>query len=231
MPHLLFVSPVPPDVEGQSGLSIQPFEPSDDPYLDKISNIRQSPFERTIFLDTDTFVIDELAHLVRLLDRYDLAVAHAAGYRGFPDPEVPTAFYELNTGVIAWRSNERTAAFLANWQETYLGWLSNEPFRAARTTDQSAFRHSAWKHEVRLVVLGPEYNFRSIFPATVVDRVRVIHGRHGNYEALAAHLNTKHGPRSFTPHGTLAAIRSIIGKILRRVTRRSKRSSKVPAQP
>ena len=222
LPHILFASPAPSDVQAQPGLSIQPYEASDDPYLDKISNIRRSPFERTIFLDTDTRIVDDLAHLLELLDRYDLAVAHTAGYRGFADPGVPAAFYELNTGVMAWRSNERTAAFLEDWQETYVAWVREEPFRSAATSDQAAFRRCAWKHELRFVALGPEYNFRTLFPATVVDRVRVIHGRHRNPEALAARLNSRRGPRNFTPFRARLAKRPLTRPILRRVERRGR---------
>jgi hypothetical protein len=225
LPHVLFASPSPASHTADPGVSIHPFEASEDPFLDKIRNIRRSPFERTIFLDTDTLVVDELVHLLDLLERYDLAVAHTAGYRGFADPEVPAAFYELNTGVMAWRSNERTAAFLAGWEQTYAAWGRKEPFRSAATSDQAAFRNCAWKHELRLVVLGPEYNFRTLFPATVVARVRVIHGRRRNAEGLAARLNSRHGPRNFTPLRARLAKRPVTRKILRRVEQRSKRRS------
>jgi hypothetical protein len=230
LPHVVFASPAPADFNAQSGLSVQPFEASADPFLDKIRNIRRSPFERTIFLDTDTFIVDELVQLLHLLERYDMAVAHTAGYRGFADPEVPAAFYELNTGVMAWRSNERTAAFLADWEETYVAWAREEPFHSAATSDQAAFRRCAWMHELRLLILGPEYNFRTLFPATVVDRVRVVHGRRRNSEGLAARLNSRHGPRNFTPLRARLASRPVTRKILRRVERRSTRRRQVPAQ-
>jgi len=206
LPHLIFSSL---DVEVEQGLSIARFEPSANAYVDKIANMRRSPFERTIYLDTDTFVVDEIAHMLRLLDRFDLAVAYDPSQRGRGDPEVPMAFYEFNTGVVVWRANDRTAAFMRSWEETYLAWLRDEPFlgagkasvrRRARllpgrdpswggAADQPAFRRCAWQHDVRLFVLGPEYNLRLGVPTTVVERVRVIHGRHRNYDALAARVN------------------------------------------
>ncbi|MGO9489052.1 MAG: hypothetical protein ACLQBB_08525 [Solirubrobacteraceae bacterium] len=204
LPHLLFASEA---AESVPGLSVERFEPSENPYADKIANMRRSPFQRTIYLDTDTFVVDEITDVLELLDRYELAAAHAAGYRGMRDPEVPRAFYELNTGVIAWRTGERTAAFMRSWQETYLAWAREPPFAAAGgvmtdrprsrggAADQPAFRHCAWQHDMRLYVLAPEYNLRLGEPATVVERVRVIHGRHPDYEGLAARINDRHGPR------------------------------------
>jgi hypothetical protein len=221
VPHLLFAAG---EVESVEGLAVERFEPSNNPYADKIANMRRSPFERTIYLDTDTFVIDEITHLLGLLDRYDVAAAFAPGYRGLADPEVPKAFYELNTGVIVWRANERTAAFMRGWEETYLEWTRAEPFPGAgnvapratavpsgapgsqgRAADQPAFRRCAWVHDVRLFVLAPEYNLRLGEPATVVERVRVIHGRHQDYDALAARVNDRRGPRRWPRKPTLSA--------------------------
>lgn len=214
VPHLLFASAA---VERVEGLSVARFEPSGNPYVDKIANMRRSPFERTLYLDTDTFVADEIAHVLRVLDHYDLAVAFAPAYRGLADPQVPQAFYEFNTGVLAWRASERVSAFLRSWEETYVAWLADEPFAGAgkasrsRRADQPAFRRCAWQHGLRLFVLAPEYNLRLGFPTTVVERVRVIHGEHPDYEALAAQLNSRRLPRTWPPELPLRA------KIMRRL--------------
>ncbi len=209
VPHVLFASV---ELAPEPGLQIARFEPSPNPYVDKIANMRRSPFQRTIYLDTDTFVVDEIVHVLALLDRYDIVAAHAPGYRGLADPQVPLAFYELNTGVLAWRASERIEAFMRSWQETYSGWLREEPFPGAGTpglaADQPAFRRCAWQHDVSLGVLAPEYNLRLGEPATVVDRVRVIHGRprRRSFEQLASELNATQGPRAWPPRRSRAAI-------------------------
>jgi hypothetical protein len=199
LPHLVFASA---EADSVDGVSIERFEQSANPYADKIANMRRSPFERTIYLDSDTFVVDEIAHVLRLLDCYDMAVAYAP-YRALADPEVPTAFYEFNTGVIAWRASDRVAAFMRSWEETYLAWLTEEPFLGASEAsrggraDQPAFRRCAWQHGMRLFVLAPEYNFRADYPTMVRERVRVIHGRHDDYEALAASINYQQRARTW----------------------------------
>ena len=91
VPHLIFaageVRDPPP------GVTVVGFEPNPDaPYQDRIAHMRCSPFERTLFLDTDTFVVDEIVGVFELLDHYDLAVAQAPAYRGLDDPEVPQRF-------------------------------------------------------------------------------------------------------------------------------------------
>jgi hypothetical protein len=205
VPHVLFAAPPPTDAGSAEGLSIEPFEASGNPYLDKIANMRRSPFERTIFLDSDTYVTREIVHLFELLDRYEIAAALAPGYRGLNDPDVPAAFSEFNTGVVAWRACDRVAEFMSSWQETYAAWQSEPPFDRAGESrgkaDQPAFRRCAWQHGMRIVVLPPEYNYRTGEPATVVGPVRVVHGRHEDYRRVAAVLNERMGARAFPPLG------------------------------
>ena len=59
--------------------------------------MRRSPFERTIYLDSDTFVLDEIAHILRLLDRYDIAVANSSCF-ALEDPQVPRARQDSTPG-------------------------------------------------------------------------------------------------------------------------------------
>ncbi len=220
IPHVLFSSVA----REQEGLSVIRFEPTGKPYADKIANMRRSPFERTLYLDTDTYVIDEIAHLLRLLERFDLVVAFTAEGRGPHDPEVPPAFYEFNTGVFAWRANERTARFLRAWEETYLDWYEHgDPFptpgggsRAGRA-DQLAFRRCAWESDVSIFVLAPEYNFRLGFPTAVAARVGILHGRHADLEGLALRVNAREVPRVWPPPLPLAA------KVMRRVRKAGSR--------
>jgi Nucleotide-diphospho-sugar transferase len=229
VPHVLFSDG---ETSGADGLTVTRFEPSGNPYVDKIANMRRSPFERTIYLDSDTYVVDEIVHVLALLDNYDLAVAFAPAYRGLDDPGVPKAFHEFNTGVLAWRANERTTTFMESWQRTYEAWLSeDELFPGARKAsrsrraDQPAFRRCAWEHGLSVFVLSPEYNFRLGYPATVIDRVRVIHGDHPDPEALAARLNAQQKLRAWPPPLTLGE------KVRRRVMKALGRGPQSPATP
>src|SRR5437868_8197397 len=65
-----------------------------------------APYERVIFVDTDTYVASDLAGLFDVLDVFDLAVAHDVT-RGndYGTQIVPRSFCEYNTGVIAFRNN------------------------------------------------------------------------------------------------------------------------------
>jgi len=175
-------------------------------------------------------VLDEIVDVLRLLDRFDMAVAFTAEGRGPDDPAVPSPFFEFNTGVFAWRANERTAAFLRSWEETYIDWYEHgDPFpvpgggsRSGRA-DQLAFRRCAWEHDVGLFVLAPEYNLRLGYPATVVDPVHVIHGEHDDYDALAARLNERCRPRAWPPPPPAP----LGAKVMRRI----RKAAGIPQQP
>jgi hypothetical protein len=205
VPHLIFAAGEVRD--RPPGVTVVGFEPiSSAPFVDRIANMRRSPFERTLCLDTDTFVVDEMVGVFELLDNYDLAVAQAPAYRGLDDPEVPAAFPEFNCGVVAWRSSDSVAAFLRCWEETYRAWLVEDVLTGldggahpSRTEigDQPAFRRCAWQHGMRVATLPPEYNLRLGFRTTVVDRVRLLHGHTDRYEKLAEQYNSKIVPRTY----------------------------------
>src|SRR5271170_6976182 len=58
VPHLIFS-----DVSSTDrieGVEFETYNSTGDPFLDKINSIERSPFQQTIYLDTDTYVIANL---------------------------------------------------------------------------------------------------------------------------------------------------------------------------
>ena len=124
-------------------VSLRAFDADENPFADKIRTMLRSPFQRSIFLDSDTHVVDQITHLFALLDRFDMAAAFAPGYRGRADPEVPIAFYEFNTGVIAWRAGAASAAFLEDWLSTYQRMIREQPFPPPGASEAMSSRRFA----------------------------------------------------------------------------------------
>ena len=118
IPHLVFCDL--PLADNTNRIEFRKIAPSGDPFLDKIEVINSSPFDETLFLDTDTYVTANLDELFDLLRRFDLALAHAPGYLHSGDPEPSAAFYDLNTGVIAYRNSDQTKAVLKKWGSSYI---------------------------------------------------------------------------------------------------------------
>jgi len=168
-------------------------------YYDKIDAIRASPYNSTIYLDTDTFIIDDIKELFRLLDRFDIAVAHSIGrYSKFDCKDIPFCFVQLNTGVIVYNNNQKIQALTKLWKE-----LSDE---TRGGTDQVSFREAFYKsEELNSYILTPEYNFRLPFPNSLSKKVKIIHDHHFmNYshkkkKKTVSRLNQKVKPRVYKP--------------------------------
>lgn len=164
-------------------------------FADKIPPLASSPFEETVFLDTDTYLCTAVPELFDLLGRCDLAMAHAP-MRHTAKVPVPDSFPEFNSGVMGYRLNERVRGLFERWQHIYEERLA----ATGQPDDQPALRQALWESEVQLGVLPPEYNFRFVLP-TFAGRgpVRILHGRHTDFEGLAARINGSASPRVFLP--------------------------------
>jgi hypothetical protein len=142
-----------------------------DPLFDFISRIEgaasrrkhdyvgRSPFRETLYLDSDVRVTSDLSDLFRVLERFELAGAHVR-YRSSPkrlkkhNLDLPQAFPQMNCGVMLYKKCPNVDALFSIWQELYL--------EGGFTRDQIPFREALWNSNVKLYILGPEYNKRNI---------------------------------------------------------------------
>jgi hypothetical protein len=162
-----------------------------DGFRAKIVALRQSPFDRTIFLDSDTRVVAELSALFELLERFEIAAAHAPNRVTLALEEIPAAFPELNTGVIACRRSKGTDALLDRWLVEFDRLAPSQPL----SMDQPSFRRALYESDVRLAILTPEFNMRFEMAGYHNDMVRVLHGRtdEKTYGRVAQAMNTDIG--------------------------------------
>lgn len=184
-------------LDDRPGVIISPIQSGGSGRLDKLTGISQTPFERTVYLDTDTLVVDKVGELFDLTDRFDIAAAHEHGYRGHQEEQVPESFFELNGGVIVYRWSRAMGLFMARWLERHQEGNRFMPTAGRFLMDQPPFRYCLWKSELKLYVLPAEYNYRSIFPGFARDRVKIFHGRHGDFEAVTRAVNSGTGARVF----------------------------------
>ncbi|MEO1133723.1 MAG: hypothetical protein AAFX40_13565 [Cyanobacteria bacterium J06639_1] len=163
----------------------------------KVVCMEKSPYDRTLFLDTDTYVCADISDLFHLLDRYDLAATQAPIAMHGSIAGVPDCFPELNTGLIAYRKSPAVTELLQKWVEFY------RRNRAATThrycPDQPPFREALYGSDVRVAVLHGEYNCRFIYPVRVQGAVKVLHGRHPDLAAVEAEINQSDRLRVFLP--------------------------------
>ena len=123
----------------------------------KVDYMPHAPFERTLYLDADIRVFADLSEIFALLDRFDVALAHAhaRNRRGTNTrwrADMPRAFPQFNSGVFAWRRSEATQGFLHAWRDAFHA----SGFRK----DQVTLRELLWLSDLRIATLPPEYNLR-----------------------------------------------------------------------
>ncbi len=137
-----------------------------------INNIREkqnylynSPYDYTLYLDSDTKVVNPIDDIFRILDRFDLAACfdHA---RKNPDKskiykdydKIPEAFSEFAGGVILFKKSHVVENFFKIWRSNYEIWKKV----SGKLNDQPSFRVSLWQcHDLKIFTLPPEYNLRS----------------------------------------------------------------------
>jgi hypothetical protein len=160
----------------------------------------EAPYDHVIFLDTDTFVLDDLTPVFRMLERFDLALLQDVN-RGwnYELPDVPVSFSEFNTGVVAFRKSAAMADFFGAWSQEYDKMREEYGF----VTDQPSFRRTLFHSDLRVAPLPSEFHFLGDMPNSTLWNVRLIHGR-GNHERIARQVNEELGLRAYVPEiGTL----------------------------
>jgi hypothetical protein len=144
-----------------------------DGFRAKILGACQTPFDRTLLLDVDTYVLADLSDVFQLLDRFDMALAHAPVRVSMPLADVPSSFPEFNTGVIAYRRTDVVRIVLEDWLREYDNLSAFDP----PSLDQPSFRRVAYRTaELQIATLVPEFNQRFLIAGFFNQPVRVLHG-------------------------------------------------------
>jgi len=166
-------------------------------WLDKIKPLKDTPYYKTLFLDTDTLVIADILEIFEALDHFDLGYAHASfrSWDGY-DFGIPLCFAEPNSGMILYRNNDKFGDFVDRWFELYKEQLDNEE---GYGPDQPSFRAILYRSNLELFVLPPEYNWRTIFPGFAGGgcKVKILHGREPTLSYAEKKINLSLKPRIF----------------------------------
>lgn len=157
----------------------------------------RAPWERALFLDTDTMICGHLSAGFALLDRFDFAGEHSHSGHHYEVPGLPSSFPEINSGVLFWRKNAATQALFERWRELY---DADGKKYGGRKWDQKSLRQAVWESEVRFNNLPTSYNLMPYFPAALEGRVVVAHGRSmKNLERMRDRLDVSDQLRAYVP--------------------------------
>lgn len=150
-------------------------------FRDKVEYMDESPYEKTLYLDTDIYVQEDVGDLFHLLEEFDIAAAHnGAGGKDcretHPISELPDSFPEYNTGVLVFNT-DKMAEFAPRWRDEYKDYHPG---------DQPSFRLALYYSDLRLATVPPEYNCLFREPGYVIGPVKIFHGRIKDIESQGA---------------------------------------------
>lgn len=162
----------------------------DHSFEDKPRCMSESPFEKTLFVDTDTYFAEPIDELWGLLDHYDLAACHT-NHRRY-DETIPVPISEYNTGVLLFRSSEPTKELFKTWEERY-GTLHNPVVHDQSSFRSAVFHQEAERNELKLYTLPREYNCMVQHPGVLRGPAKILHAAGTNkrveFEKIANKLN------------------------------------------
>jgi hypothetical protein len=139
-------------------------------YGAKVDYFFESPYQKTLYLDADTKVCEDLTPMFELLDRCEMAIAHDPGrgkyikkYLGQTPvgkgerkrnfiSKAPSSFLPVNSGVILYKMTDSVVAFFKAWQKAF--------HEEGLENDQFTFRDQLWSSNLNFWILPPEYNCR-----------------------------------------------------------------------
>jgi hypothetical protein len=152
-------------------------EPIPEPHRrSKLDYLPRTPFEWTLYLDSDTLVTADIREAFRLLERFDLAFGHAhwrnkPSFSGAWKTDLPPSFPQFNSGVILYRRSAPVLALLEDWRREY--------GHAGFQEDQRTLRELLWHSDLRIATLPPEYNVRflkyPLFWSRTEARPKILH--------------------------------------------------------
>ena len=170
-------------------------------FADKVSHIYESPYEKTLFLDTDTYICSDITELFSLLDHFDMAAAHDHFYKTRKDADVPSSFADTNTGLILFKKSLSVEVFFEKWKMLYdndakEGIHFIEGRKAWGVQNQPSFRRALYESDIKITALPYEFNYR-LYPRHIYGTVHIIHGRNSNLKSLAEEINAECNERIF----------------------------------
>ncbi len=169
-------------------------------FRDKLA-MRFCPYERFLYLDTDTHVVADLSEIFQLLDRFDFAGHQLFEGHDCPLPGIPDAFPEFNGGVLAFKRSPAVTDFFERWLVSYDAFraLNRDGFEHySNISDQKSLRKTLYESGLHLAVLGPEFDFTPAHVDLACGPVRIFHGR-GDLAGFAGRMNAQLGNRAYHP--------------------------------
>jgi hypothetical protein len=153
----------------------------DDPWYDFRDQVyfrEKTPFNKTIFLDTDIYLYESIEDIFSLLDQFDIAIRqnqrnYSSQRINHPElDDVPECFPEYNGAVLGLNMNNKMLEFMDNFKSYY-----EEVFDKGQVHQQAALRIALYNSDLRIATLPANYHCVFRRKGCVNGTVKVFHGR------------------------------------------------------
>ncbi|AGB39285.1 LPS:glycosyltransferase [Natronococcus occultus SP4] len=149
-------------------------------WLDKVENLSRTPYDKTVYFDSDVYVESEFSEIFDILDVFDVAMVPDPNQHPVLDSQYnaqTTEMYsgagrtltEFNAGVIAYRMTDSVNDCLDDWQELY------DPDE--HWSDQPSLRVALSRNDVRFYPLRTQYNYMPGLENLLSGEVKIVHNR------------------------------------------------------
>lgn len=169
-----------------------------------------TPFQNTLFIDTDTIVVQDPDPVFGLLDYYDIGVR----FGGPQLNEEPGLVFhtQCNSGVILFKKNKAVSNVFTLWKNEYSKALNISKGMDDRGLgDQRYLAIAIAKSKARPVHLGEFLNFALFETIITYSPLVVIHGRLKDMEIVGDEINTPWDTRTdWHPRLWLPNIRGVL---------------------
>ena len=129
----------------------------------KIDYIYDSPYDYTLYLDSDTKINYGIREIFEILDRFDIALVHdfarKLNWKSKVVPEyeeIPYSFPEYGEGLVLFKKNSKTKKFFELWKKLFCKYKTQ-----MKNWDQATLRVALWQSDLRIHTLPMEYNLRN----------------------------------------------------------------------
>lgn len=166
-----------------------------------VTTLRDMGYERAVFMDCDTYVCENINHVLNMLEHFDMMGVHAPGRETTRTISgLSTSFPEINLGFNPFNLSPVVINFFKDFVSIYANNLE-----VYGSNDQGAFRDTLYRYltkpslacQFRFHTLPVEYNCRFNFPTAVCKTVIVLHGHANDIARVGERINSEKGMRSW----------------------------------
>lgn len=163
----------------------------------KIKGMLASPYKKTVFLDTDTEVLDDFSELFDILEHFELLAIPAPGDLQVPfwKGEKIKGLHPLNTGVLAFQDSTQVKELFEQWLVCFL--RNSDKY----LQDQPALTEAMLTKPVKFFPLSILYHLRTnCYVGIPANKVKILHGRYPKEYDMNLRVNGSTINRGWIPN-------------------------------